>query len=315
MGVEQNTIISTAIFSHIVNMSTRTAQRVAGSTQTKLRTPSKITVSPTVGSKSTSVTLTASRIPRSPSPRHGAPAAAAKKVTTMPAVGMAFTQPSGSAKQVSSRSGSAAQKKPTMDRSASNEHPNYMTFHMGDPCTLGALDHALTCGHKILTSRPEDCASNCQQPPNHANPRSIDQPFVCLACIIEQIKKDREHKVHAFVDTMRQVAAVIEKEDPAQWISEKVAVMEIAWREVEIEQVKTQTAEGRFCHPFYIDEEFADLASAAIDGKKTTAIDAEKKPPSEPSNQSTPRGPPSVAAKSSRTSKSPSRLPIPQKRV
>lgn len=323
MNVEQNSTISTgslSTFGSFVKMSTRTAQRVIGGAQSKLVAPSKITIPSIVDSKSEPTNRAASRIPRMPSPRCSTPVTPTNKTTAIPVADKATnTLRNGPVNQEAlSKSESTAEKKSNFRRSPSNEHPNYITFHMGEPCTIGSLDHHLACGHKVLTTSPENCASNCKQPPNvrHANPRSIDQPFVCLACIVEQIKVDRTRKVQAFCDTMRQVANVTAKADPAEWIPQKVAVMEIAWEEIEMEQVKSRAAQGRFCHAFYIDEEFADLASAAMDGRRTQGVEPDRKPLEEASTRKNPEEPLASTAKDSkRSSKSPSTLPMPQKRA
>ena len=41
---------------------------------------------------------------------------------------------------------------------------NFVAAHVGVPCTLRALDHQLSCGHKVSTDQPEACARNCEHP-------------------------------------------------------------------------------------------------------------------------------------------------------
>lgn len=154
---------------------------------------------------------------------------------------------------------------PALEKTPSNHHPHYLTTHMGDPCTLGSLDHQLTCNHKIITAAPEPCASNCHLSTSpYINPRSIDKPFTCMACLTERIKHEREEKVRSFRAELEAVAKVLKKGDGMEWIRRKIELVQFAWREVEIDRLVEGIAAGRFCHALYVDESCWEMSEVAV---------------------------------------------------
>lgn len=139
-------------------------------------------------------------------------------------------------------------------------HPRYVAAHMGEPCTIGSLDHLLKCGHKVMTSKPDMCAKNCHKVRSeYANPRSVDEPFVCMACVTEELRNEHAEKVRSFRDELKSVAKQMKKTNPDEWISQKLQIMHIAWRDLEIEKLEAKAVEGRSCHAIYVDEDYQSL--------------------------------------------------------
>lgn len=309
----------------------------SGMTTYKRADVSKFQMPSITGLRLGSTSTATSKIPRSPSPRQMKTSNAQKphESASPPHLASSLTSLRSSGDPLQTRkvpkNRMADSTKATSRQEGSNNHPHYITVHVGEPCTLGALDHILTCGHKVITTQPGNCASNCNQLHSpHVNPRSIDEPFVCMACITQQIKGEHAEKVSSFVAALKSVADATGKTDSAKWIADKVRIMEIAWRDLELDQMKTQAAAGRFCHAFYIEEDYADLVSdvlaggrartretetrsAALMDPKVTEAERKKKMPT--SSTRIPRRSPSppVTAPSIMSSKTASRLPVPLK--
>ena len=126
------------------------------------------------------------------------------------------------------------------------------------------MDHTLICGHKILTVQPELCAKNCNHPPSgpshpysHPNPRSLDESFTCLECIVLQIKAEHAEKVADFVKAMQPVAQIMGKvsqdpmrDQPTGWVKEKLQVIESGWKEIEATRMRELGFVGRPCFAF-----------------------------------------------------------------
>lgn len=244
-------------------ISTETPLGIMANSETQLLKPSSLKVSLIVSSNNSPTNNLRSRIPRSPSPRSRLSTNTIKTIATT-------SSPSAEA-QPSPKSTKSDQKSPTPNQTPAHGHPNYIACHLGEPCSVQSLDHLLKCGHKVLTAGPENCASNCQPSSNlkHTNPRSIDEPFVCLTCVVEQIKQERAEKMCSFVAAMEAVATVMAKGDPKRWIEEKLAIMMIAWREIEVDRIQSQVEKGRSCHAFYIHEEYVGLIGAAVEARNS----------------------------------------------
>lgn len=141
----------------------------------------------------------------------------------------------------------------------------YVSAHMGEPCTIDALDHLLTCGHKVVTMAPEACASNCRQThSSDVNPRSLDKPFVCIACITNELQSKHAERVASFTKELEKVAEVTHRANPRQWISQKIAVMNIAWRDMEVQEMQANAEMGRFCHAIYVDSDHQGLVDVVV---------------------------------------------------
>ncbi|KAK3725464.1 hypothetical protein LTR37_000434 [Vermiconidia calcicola] len=210
-----------------------------------------------------------------------------------------------------------------------NKSSPYVSAHLGDPCTIGSLDHLLTCGHKILTMQPEDCTSNCKQSTSPLiNPRGLDEPFCCMACITEHIRDSHAQKVAAFCEELKRVAKETGKRDAKAWIAEKIAIMEIGWHNQRVEEMDAKAEKGRFCHAFYVDPEYQELAELALHRKekasrKRAPMNQHVAPAQRGATQSRHGQSPGLstssasasASRSSTTKKSPSRIPSLQKCV
>ena len=209
-------------------------------------------VSPSAGSTTSSV----SRIPRSTSPGK---AATAEQI-----------QSSSSARSISSNVLPASptvtdDKQPTRPSeeeaplAGQRSHPRYVSAHLGDPCTLGALDHLLDCGHKVLTHGPELCAGNCNQPHrDHANPRGLDDSFVCMACIVEEIKAERALKVQAFEQDLKRVDEIDGHTIFPEAIAQRIENVEVGWKALEFDEIEANARLGRVCYPFFVDPEYQE---------------------------------------------------------
>ena len=141
--------------------------------------------------------------------------------------------------------------------------------HMGDPCTMDALDHRLNCGHKVITKQPEPCASNCHSPEStSANPRGLDEPFVCFACITKNLQQKHAEKIVSFRSELEQVSKGTKKPYAHEWIRSKLEIIEIAWRDQEVDDMMKQSSLGRFCHAIYVDTDYQELANKAMEKRE-----------------------------------------------
>lgn len=190
----------------------------------------------------------------------GAPTTIAKRSKPAMAPASPFLSWNVTAKAEATKSES-----PKPARAAPSNHAHYARPHMGQPCTAGAIDHLLKCGHKIITSQPETCAQNCHQPRTDSpNPRSLDQPFVCMTCVVIEISKERIKKRDSFCSALMRVAKGSGREPPMEWVREKLSAVDIAWRELDYQQIKEKLSEGRFCQVVHVDEDFKELVDKAL---------------------------------------------------
>lgn len=141
----------------------------------------------------------------------------------------------------------------------------YIATHLGDPCTSQALDHVLECGHKVITTNPELCASNCKGSFSaHANPKGLDQAFACLACIVRAQQAKNAAKVQSFKEELEQVAISTNKPNPEQWIEAKVGFMQQAWKDLESEEMVAEAKASRYCYPVYVEPEIEGVLLAVV---------------------------------------------------
>lgn len=84
----------------------------------------------------------------------------------------------------------------------------YLNQHVADPCIPGSLVHQLSpCGHKIISTSPDPCASNCRRPLQEAlsifaNIPQGTEPFICAACVEFSVRSHREMKRALFDSQM-----------------------------------------------------------------------------------------------------------------
>lgn len=148
----------------------------------------------------------------------------------------------------------------------------YVGPHIGDPCTANALDHLLECSHRVITMRPEDCATNCHRDYSaYPNARNLDQPFACLVCLATVQQAKHAWRVKSFEEELTEVAKAMMKPRRQQWIKEKIAIMEPAWRDLETDVVTAQSWAGRLCHPLNVEQEIEVMVMAVL-GKRLWAI-------------------------------------------
>lgn len=142
----------------------------------------------------------------------------------------------------------------------------YSNPHFGDPCTTNALDHLLKCGHKVMTTKPETCASNCMA--NHAvyaNTRDLDQPFACLVCIASTQRSKHVARVAAFTRGLEQEAEVPGILRPQNWIQSELDVVEPMWHQIGQDEMLAKAGAGRFCHAVYFDPEIEILLAELVE--------------------------------------------------
>lgn len=77
----------------------------------------------------------------------------------------------------------------------------YQNTHCADPCIPGCLIHQMSpCGHKVMTTKPEPCASNCHRPlvqravSAFTNILQSTEAFVCAACVEIHVQSHKEMK-------------------------------------------------------------------------------------------------------------------------
>lgn len=139
----------------------------------------------------------------------------------------------------------------------------FVAAHMGMPCTLGALDHHLACDHKISTDSPEPCASNCQ--PLHPSSRRDSKPYVCMTCVVSEVKKRHKEKVRSFQREMEAIASAAKKDLNREDVARRLAVIEIGWQELDLKEMRERIGCGRWSRPFYVEPEYEDAAQSIAD--------------------------------------------------
>ena len=180
---------------------------------------SRIPSAPSSRTSLTPSSLPTSRIPRSPSPGKACPSTGTVSIPTkskLPRSPSATPSPSARPKhpeQILEARKPVIQTTPPLSEcpSSNSDDSHYITAHLGEPCTTGALDHLLSCGHKVTTDRPEDCASNCSQHSMSADQRVLDEDFICMACTTTRIRKDHANKARVFEQDLKRVAKVAGK--------------------------------------------------------------------------------------------------------
>lgn len=144
----------------------------------------------------------------------------------------------------------------------------YVSAHTAEPCAVGSLVHSLaSCGHKIITVEPEDCASNCigrpdskSEPSNHRNPR---KPFICWICVREIINEDFQMQRAAYERLLHKLKDQTLLSDTRY---ENWRTSESIWAE-SVNEIETfVAASGRQCKSIS-GEPFSDIQSqnAALD--------------------------------------------------
>ncbi|KAK4631498.1 hypothetical protein CLAFUW4_03623 [Fulvia fulva] len=129
----------------------------------------------------------------------------------------------------------------------------FMKGHVGEHCIHGALVHKLACGHKVITMKVEDCASNCVRPllkhlQQHANHAS-EEAFVCSACIEQHVQSHREAKRTLFEQTYK----VTERKMiafPDGWLEKQRAYWEKVWENDTVMERSAFALLGRKCAHF-----------------------------------------------------------------
>ena len=193
------------------------------------------------------------------------PASSSPSQTTKPNITVTLSPPETPKKPHASRVNSSNTQVIKPANPASKDPSPYISAHLGEPCTLKSLDHLLDCDHKIITTQPESCASNCRISNSaHSNPRSLDQSFACLACIVAEQQAKHAERVSSFKEELEHVAKATKKPDPQGWIVAKVGLMAQAWRDLENEEMIAAAKEGRFCYPVYVDQENQSAMVAVV---------------------------------------------------
>lgn len=139
------------------------------------------------------------------------------------------------------------------------ERPEYLHPHFGDPCTHESLEHRLGCGHRVWTMEPQPCASNCyvRDPPDFAQPRDLDAPYMCMACIVVHLQATYDSR-------LTELAAELEIEAARRnighdWVVWKIALVAPGWRDEDLEEMKEKARRGRVCQSIWIDPDWRHL--------------------------------------------------------
>lgn len=130
----------------------------------------------------------------------------------------------------------------------------YLNTHIADPCIPGCLIHQLSpCGHKIMTSKPDPCASNCRRPlsqqatSSFANILQSTEAFVCAACVEFSVQTHREMKRALFREQMDRTELQMGAFLPG-WREEQCEYWERVWEnDVQAERAQFEKL-GRKCH-------------------------------------------------------------------
>lgn len=147
----------------------------------------------------------------------------------------------------------------------SNEGSLYIGPSIGDPCTTNALDHLLTCGHKVITHHPVSCTTNCCG--NHgprANPREIGQKFACLACITKTASVKHAEQVKSFRKELEETAKTTMKPFPKQWVENRMAWATQGFKDAQGDEMIAESRKGTFCYPIYVDPEFEGAVATIV---------------------------------------------------
>ena len=127
----------------------------------------------------------------------------------------------------------------------------YMFPSIADPCIGNSLIHTLTCGHKVITSRPEACASNCSRPlashlQSYANTTVTSDTFGCPACVEEHVQLHL-HAKRAVLSEMMHFASQKLAKLPEDYVKTKFRRGEAEW-ELEAHWERKELLEvGREC--------------------------------------------------------------------
>ena len=176
--------------------------------------------------------------------------------------------------------------------SKSGKTANFIAAHIGAPCTVGALDHQLSCGHKISTGQPEPCASNCKRSNgHHAGPEL--EPFVCITCIVDDVKARHDAKVEEFWSEMEAIASVARKDLEREDLARRLQVVEIGWQELDLKEIRERVACGRWSQPFYVDTAYLEAVEIIMRDHNRSGI-AEAGSTSSTSSSIVQRGHPEV---------------------
>lgn len=160
----------------------------------------------------------------------------------------------------------------TLEISTSLRHPHYVAEHLGSPCTLGALDHELECGHKVLTDQPENCASNCKCTASDLQNDRKGRPFVCLACTTLEVQEKHDANARSFQADLEAVASAAGKILQKDEIVRRLEVMEIGWQELDSMTIKERAKPGRLARPFVVEPGYEEAIEAMFE--ESTAIGA-----------------------------------------
>ncbi|KJX95092.1 hypothetical protein TI39_contig4134g00004 [Zymoseptoria brevis] len=124
----------------------------------------------------------------------------------------------------------------------------YMNMHITDPCIPGCLIHQLSpCGHKILTTKPEPCASNCKQrSSNTPSGTPTQDAFVCAACVELHIQVHREVKRDVYQHNLEQTEVQMGK-FPPDWLEQQQEFWEKVWENDMLKEKESFERLGRSC--------------------------------------------------------------------
>lgn len=145
--------------------------------------------------------------------------------------------------------------------------PEYDRPHIGEPCTTECLDHRLECGHKVFTAEPEPCATNChiREIPDYAQPKDLDDRFVCFSCIVEHLSQRHEARVSEFKAECEELA--LSDGRPYEWVRQKIQLMSDGWKSQDVEEMVWLATKGRYSEALWIDPDYQELVNTGIEAR------------------------------------------------
>lgn len=144
------------------------------------------------------------------------------------------------------------------------DRPEYPNPHFGDPCTHEGLEHLLGCGHRIWTTEPQPCASNChiRDLADYGQIRDLDAPYMCMACIVAHLQATYDSRVDNLAAELETEAARLQIGH--DWVVWKIALLAQGWRDEDLQEMKEKAKNGKFCHSLWIEPEWRHLVDIVM---------------------------------------------------
>ena len=87
-----------------------------------------------------------------------------------------------------------------------------------------------------------------------------------MQCVTEKLHRAHVAKLTSFREELQLIARETKKVDSVDWIAQRLAFMEVAWRDQAIEELDARARIGRFCHAFYVEPEYQAIVDMMREG-------------------------------------------------